>query len=218
MTFPHAQVNETRARLMYMKPGGAPASECRTMTTRLTLLCHAATAATRAGRFPMDEELETAAETLAATLAGRLPRADRALSGQERRTRQTAAALGLDAEAIAGLDDCDFGLWRGRSIAGIAAETPAAVAAWLGDPDDAPHGGESVSALIRRVGAWLDAACTGGSVIAVTHPAVARAAALHALGAPAACFWRLDAGPLSVTDLRHDGRRWALRALPLALL
>lgn len=187
------------------------------MTTRLTLLCHAATPATRPGRFPADEEPEPEAATAAAALSGRVPRAGRAVSGRERRTRQTASALGLAAEPTGALDDCDFGRWRGRTIAEIAAEEPEAVAAWLGDPDAAPHGGESVTALIGRVGAWLDTECGNGngSVIAVTHPAVVRAAVVHALAAPAACFWRIDAGPLSITDLRHDGRRWTLRALPL---
>lgn len=183
------------------------------MTTRLMILCHAATAATRAGRFPADEELETNAIEAAATLAGRLPRFDRVLADHSRRTQQTATALALTAEASADLDDCDFGCWRGRSLAEVAAEQPAEFAVWLSDPEAAPHGGESIATLIRRVGAWLDTATGERSIISITHPAVARAASVHALGAPAASFWRIDAGPLAAIDLRHDGRRWAMRAM-----
>jgi broad specificity phosphatase PhoE len=188
------------------------------MTTRLILLCHAATAATRAARFPADEALDAAAANAAAACAGGLPRLARALAGQSLRTRQTAIALSLVAESTAELDDCDFGRWRGRTLAEIAVKEPDAFAAWLSDPDGAPHGGESIALLIRRVGAWLDTLTQEKSIIAVTHPAVVRAAAVHVLGVPAQNFWRIDAGPLTMIDLRHDGRRWALRAMPLTSL
>jgi broad specificity phosphatase PhoE len=188
------------------------------MTTRLILLCHAATAATKAGRFPADEEIDHAAVGSVAALASRLPRFGRELAGQSLRTRQTAAALTLTPKAIADLDDCNFGRWRGRLLAEIAAEEPNQFATWLSDPGAAPHGGESIAALIRRVGGWLDTLTHEKSVIAVTHPAVVRAAAMHVLGAPAKNFWRIDAGPLAMIDLRHDGRRWALRAMSLETL
>jgi broad specificity phosphatase PhoE len=183
------------------------------MTTRLTMLCHAATAATKAARFAVDEPLD--GDVATAALAGRLPRFARALSGHSLRTRQTASLLGLNAEPVADLDDCDFGHWRGRTLAEIAAHAPDHVALWLSDPDAAPHGGESIAALIGRVGAWLEQMACESSVIAVTHSAVIRAALVHVLGAPAASFWRVDAGPLAMLDLRHDGRRWALRAMTL---
>jgi broad specificity phosphatase PhoE len=199
--------------------GGRPAARrlgrWRPMTTRLILLGHAATAATRAGRFPDDEPLEDKAVAEAAACAARLPRADRVLAGRERRARQTAAALRLDAEPCAELDDCDYGRWRGRTLADVAVEEPEQIAAWLSDPDAAPHGGESIVALLARIGAWLDRARAHRSLIAISHPAVLRAAILHVLGAPATGFWRIDAGPLALLDLRHDGRRWALRATTL---
>jgi broad specificity phosphatase PhoE len=61
------------------------------------------------------------------------------------------------------------------------------------------------------VGAWLDAqAGQAGRAIAVTHAGVVKAAVVHALGAPAAAFWRVDVAPLAVTELHaHDGR-WTL--------
>jgi broad specificity phosphatase PhoE len=188
------------------------------MTTRLTLLCHAATAATRAAHFAGDEAVDDKAAAQLAACAGRLPRADRALSSRSCCARQTAAALGLAAEPIVELDDCDFGRWRGRTLAEIAAAEPEGLSSWLSDPTAAPHGGESIATLIERVANWLDSVRDASRIVAVTHPAVVRAATLHVLGAPAESFWRIDAGPLAVIDLRHDGRRWALRAVTLDAL
>jgi broad specificity phosphatase PhoE len=180
------------------------------------LICHGATAATRAGAFPADEPLEERALARAAALQPMIRRADRAWTSPALRARQTAAALGLDAVEEPALRDGDPGRWAGRRLEEIQAEEPESVIAWLSDPDAAPHGGEMLSALLRRAAAWLDArAGDGGHGIAVTHASVIRAAILHGLGAPASAFWRLDIAPLNVVELSHDGRRWAWRASSL---
>ena len=98
---------------------------------------------------------------------------------------------------------------------------PAAVHAWLTDPDAAPHGGESLTALLGRVAAWLDvdhAEEDAGHVVAVTHAAVVRAALVVSLGAPASAFWRIDIAPLTATVLRGRPGRWTVRGtgLPVA--
>jgi broad specificity phosphatase PhoE len=49
--------------------------------------------------------------------------------------------------------------------------------------------------------------------VAITHPAVVRAAIVHALGAPPAAFWRIDVAPLSRTDLSGRDGRWNLRGI-----
>jgi broad specificity phosphatase PhoE len=110
------------------------------------------------------------------------------------------------------LRDWDNGRWAGRRLDDLQAEEPEALAAWLSDPDAAPHGGESLSALCRRVAAWL-AACNRqeGRMIAVTHQPVIRAAIVSVLDAPLRSFWRIDVAPLSIADLRGDGVRWRLR-------
>lgn len=186
------------------------------MPTRLTLICHGATAATRSGAFPADEPLEARALARTAALQPMLRRADRAWTSPALRARQTAAALGLDAVAEPALRDGDHGRWAGRRLEEIQAAEPDGVIAWLADPDAAPHGGEPLSALLRRVAVWVDArAGDGRHGIAITHVAVIRAAILHALGAPASSFWRIDIAPLSVVELSHDGRRWAWRASSL---
>jgi broad specificity phosphatase PhoE len=109
------------------------------------------------------------------------------------------------------LRDCDYGRWAGRTLTDVQAEEPASVAAWLSDAEAAPHGGESLSDLFRRVSAWMNERIREeGNTIAVTHAAVIRVAILHVLHAPAPSFWRIDIEPLSVTKLRGDGTRWTL--------
>ena len=48
--------------------------------------------------------------------------------------------------------------------------------------------------------------------MAVTHPAVIRAAILVALDAPPKSFWRIDIAPVSRTVLHFRGQAWTLRS------
>lgn len=187
---------------------------------RLTLLCHgpsralAGSAATVT--FPLDEPLDAAAIRALEPLRPTLARVDRCVTSPLLRAREAADALGLSATPEPALRELDFGQWGGRDLRDIAAQTPDAAALWLHDSDAAPHGGESRAALQNRVAAWLGEQVTGrGHTLCITHASVIRAAVLHALAAPADAFWRLDIEPLSRTELRSDGRRWALRALNL---
>ncbi|MFG1403713.1 histidine phosphatase family protein [Xanthobacter sediminis] len=181
---------------------------------RLTLLSHAPTAAMRRAVFPADEPAES--QTLAglAGLAACLPRHDRAFTSPALRARQTTEALGIEAGAEPALADLDHGPWAGHGIADIAASEPKAFEAFMRDDIRPPQGGETVAALKARLAAWMERQSGGrGHTVAVTHAAVIRCAVLLALEAPAAAFWRIDVEPLSLTDLRFDGRRWALRSL-----
>lgn len=177
---------------------------------RLVLVRHAPTAASRRGAFPADEALEPEGEEAARALAGRLGRGE-ALCSTAERSRATAAAAGLDARVDPGLDECDFGAWRGRTLAEVQARDPDGVTAWMTDPTARPHGGEALEAFAGRVGAWLDAqARLGGRAIAVTHGGVVRAAVVHALGAPPAAVWAVEAAPLRATELHARDGRWTL--------
>jgi broad specificity phosphatase PhoE len=106
------------------------------------------------------------------------------------------------------LAECDFGSWAGRTLKELAESAPDDVQAWMTDADAAPHGGESLSALLARVRAWLDGqAALDGTAIAVTHGGVISAAVVIALDAPPSAIWRVDVSPLSITELHaHDGR------------
>jgi broad specificity phosphatase PhoE len=86
------------------------------------------------------------------------------------------------------------------------------------DPDASPHGGESLTAFAARVGAWLDQQATiDGGAVAITHGGVVKAAVVRVLGAPISAFWRIDAAPLSITELHaHDGR-WTLTRANVAV-
>jgi broad specificity phosphatase PhoE len=173
---------------------------------RLLLVRHASTAAVRAAAFGADEVLDAAGVEAAARLAARLPRGD-VLISPARRAAQTAAGLTVSSVEPA-LAECDFGAWAGRPLSEIAAESPEAVHAWMTDPDAAPHGGESLTALLSRVRGWMvEQARFDGTAVAVTHGGVVKAAIVAALDAPPSAFWRIDVSPLAITELHaHDGR------------
>ncbi len=199
------------------------------LTTRVLLISHASTSALRAARFPLDEAVDeqgasktaalrlTLESSLGLRLGLRLGSAvDQAFCGPCRRTRDTALGLGLDARPEPALRDLDAGRWAGRSIEELLDAEPEAVGAWMTDAHAAPHGGESVAALMLRVSAWLDARRSAGPgrIVAVTHPAVMRAAVLHVVGAPSGSFWAVDVAPLTVIRMQCTRDRWRLRFGP----
>ncbi len=182
--------------------------------TRLTIICHAPTAATRAARFPDDEVVETAPDTLRRQVSHIAAR--RWLTGPERRTRGTAAAVSGDASVVIDDDlrDWDVGRWRGRDLSELQQSEPAALLAWLTDASAMPHGGESLRDLLIRAGSWLDRqAATRNRLAAVTHPQVLRALVTTAIDAGEAAFRHIDVQPLCRVQLSHDGRRWVLQSL-----
>ena len=181
------------------------------MTPRLILLCHGATPALRAAGFPLDEALDARGEKAARDQQGRFAKATRVLSSPALRARQTAHALGLDPEIDEVLRECDHGRWAGLGLEAVAAAEPEALGAWLTDPQACPHGGESIAAVIARVGAWLDGGRFEGYTLAVTHASVLRAAIVHVLGSEPRSFWHIEAGPLASADLRPSARGWSLR-------
>jgi broad specificity phosphatase PhoE len=181
------------------------------MTARLIFICHASTKAVRKAAFPADEPLDASGRARAAAMAAQLPRAEQCWTSPELRTRQTAEALLLDAEIQPLLRDCDHGNWRGHSFEEIQAQEPEGVATWLRDPAAAPHGGESLLALSERVKTWLAGEISRHrQAIVVTHPAVVRAAIVHAIEATPQSFWRIDVAPLSCTRLSGRDGRWNL--------
>ncbi|MEU6523420.1 histidine phosphatase family protein [Streptomyces sp. NPDC046924] len=150
-----------------------------------------------------------------------LPRCATAVRAPSLRCARTAHALALTTEVEPALRDFDYGRWRGRSAAEVAAADPYGLSALLTDPDAVPHGGESVRRFCRRVTDWIDGLPPHtGNVVAVTEPAVARAALVHALSAPVTAFWHVTVGPpvtvrlSSRNDCRHVRPGPALRGGP----
>ncbi|MER6696552.1 histidine phosphatase family protein [Streptomyces griseus] len=184
------------------------------MTVRVMLISPAMNAALREARFDGDAPLDRSGRERARAAAGAVPDAGLALTGPSKRCRETTAALGLAARtrtepALAGWD---LARWAGRRLDDVAAAEPAQVAAWLGDPAAAPHGGESLHELVGRTGRWLDSLggpdAPGTSFLAVAEAAVVRAAVVHGLRLPTEAFWRLDVAPLTLTGLSGRSGRW----------
>jgi broad specificity phosphatase PhoE len=144
-------------------------------------------------------------------------RAQHVLCGPERRAHQTAKALGLEPSVSVALGDVDYGTWQGKGLDDIQASDPEGLADWLTDMHAVPHGGESLAQLIARVGQWMDRQTSMGHTVGVTHPAVIRVAILCAIQAPPQSFWRIEIGPLSITDLRFNGTLWTVRSAGCSL-
>lgn len=176
-------------------------------------MAHAATAATRQASFARgDEPPEAAGLATAAALRCELRTSGKAFTSPALAACRTAEVLGLPASCEPCLRDLDAGRWTGERVAAIP---PSDLAAWLVDPDFAGHGGESVAALVSRVGSFLATRLADADLVAVTHGAVLRAALVAVLGAPASAFWRIEAPPLAILTLSSDARRWRLRSLAL---
>ncbi|TKK78773.1 histidine phosphatase family protein [Herbidospora galbida] len=156
-------------------------------------MAHPLTASQRDGVFPVADEPADLALFDSPTGAIRLMR------GPEAR-----CDLLPGAEVVPELRDLGMGNWTGRRLADV---DPRQLARWVGDPEAAPHGGESVGQLLVRVRGWLDR-LDGGAVFAVTHPGVVRAAVSVATGAD---YQRVDVPPLGRASLTGVGGRWNLR-------
>ncbi|MFE0351566.1 histidine phosphatase family protein [Streptomyces griseoluteus] len=181
------------------------------MTSRLVLVSPAIGPALREARFyDGSSSVDETGAARARAAAGALPEAARVVLSPGARCRDTAEALGLRGVVAAELAPLDAGRWRGRTLAEVGAVAGEAVTRWLADPDCAAPGGESVRQVCARVGRWLESVPEGRTV-AVVEPEVVRAAVVHALGLPAGAFWRLDAAPLTATELSGRSGRWNLR-------
>jgi broad specificity phosphatase PhoE len=68
--------------------------------------------------------------------------------------------------------------------------------------------------LFTRIADWLaDISARNERLIAVTHSAVIRAAAMIALDADPKSFWRIDIAPLSFSRFHARGGRWTVNSL-----
>lgn len=180
-----------------------------TKVVRLTLVSHAMTDAMAAARFPADEPLNNLGRRQAEAVGAELDRGVRHLTAPERRAHQTADLLGLDAATDPLLADLNCVGWQGKRVQDVP---PGDLTVWLTDPTGAPHGGESITDLMQRVARWLNSLAENASpTVAVTHPAVIRAAILVALDVAPKSFWRMDIAPVSQTTLHHRGGCWTLR-------
>jgi broad specificity phosphatase PhoE len=186
------------------------------MIHRLQLVTHAPTSAQREARFPtLDEAIDPLADDDVRALRSQLGRVDRCLCSPERRTAETALALGFQAERFDALMTWSAGRWAGQTVMAVAQAEADAFAAWRTNPESEAHGGESLNAFLERVAAWLDLQVElSGHTLIVAGATFVRAALMHALGAGIATFWRLEAPPLSLSVIQSvDGGEWRVRGI-----
>ncbi len=148
-----------------------------------------------------DPELDDLGVAQAAALARALGPVDRVVCSPLRRTRATAAALGVPVEVDDRWIELDYGDLDGVPLAEVPAET---WAAWRSDVTWTPPGGESLADLGRRVRAAcedLAREASDGHVVVVTHVSPIKAAAAWAMDVGDAVSWRMFVAPASVTRI-----------------
>ena len=178
--------------------------------SRLLLVRHASTPATRRSAFPLDEPLDPPGAVHARALTRFLARADRSFFGPRACDRQTAIEAGLEGEVDPALAGWNYGRWAGLSMEEVERQDPAAFEAWQRDPNARPPGGESLLELVGRARTLIGRMGTlPGRTALVTDGGLIRAAIVAALDAPLALFWSIDISPASITELatRHDHPR-----------
>ena len=134
--------------------------------------------------------------------------------GPEQACLATARRLGGRAEPIPELRNCDFGDWTDKALRLIAADDPDGLDSWLKDPRVAPHGGESLAELIKRVGLIMDECpWPDGRTVVVVTSLVARAMITHGLGANPEVIFHIDVGPLGSASFSRSSSMWRLGKL-----
>jgi probable phosphoglycerate mutase len=125
------------------------------------------------------------------------------------RARQTAQAvadeLGLEVFIDDDLRECDFGDWDGLTFAEASERAGVALSQWLGNPEMAPPGGESMLQLAARVAEAqrrILFAHSGKNVLIVAHVGSIKMLVREALGAPISTIHRLQLAPASLCTVR----------------
>lgn len=148
---------------------------------------------------PLDELGQAQAQAMAATYG----HVDRVICSPLLRTRETAAAFGVEPIIDERWIELDYGEYDGRPLGEIRSET---WKAWRSDLDFAPPGGESIRQLGVRVRSALDDLIADGSAadrttVIVTHVSPIKAAVCWALGADDLTAWRLWVAPASISRI-----------------
>jgi broad specificity phosphatase PhoE len=148
-----------------------------------------------------DPSLDDIGRDQARALAGALPEATRIVSSPLARCRQTAAAFGLPVVVDDRWIELDYGEWDGRPVSDVPADI---WRQWRADPEFAPPGGESLTALGARVRTAADemaAAAMDEDIVVVTHVSPVKAAVAWALGTGDEVGWRTFVSPATITRI-----------------
>jgi broad specificity phosphatase PhoE len=188
----------------------------RSMATQLTMLCSAATAASRVGAFPARDQPLDVAGFDKARRRSIAPKPAVVLRSPARAAGETAAALGFAATLEDRLADMEFGVWEGRSLAEIHTTQPQELERWIAQPERGAPSGETFDQVRQRIRPWLAAMeRTDRRVLAITHAAIVRAVLAEALELPDRSAMRFDIAPLSAVRLSFN-REWRMQELQVA--
>ena len=148
-----------------------------------------------------------------AALTARLPARVQSVCSLTRRTRETAAALGLDAIQQNAFREQDFGAWTGRRHNDLVAELGDAYRDfWKSPASNRPPGGES---FVDQIGRTVDglASLPTGDVVMVVHSGTIRAVLAIALDLSPDAALRFVIDPLSLTQIDRLDNGWRVVAV-----
>lgn len=194
------------------------------MKTRLILVRHGETPASREGRFAgsTDVELTDLGREQASALAGRLRhlRIDALYASPLMRCKQTAAAIsettGLKVREADELRECHFGGWENMTASELQALEPDVFTTWLSDDTYAPPDGESWGSVAERTWTWWQAASAkheGRTVLAVSHGGAIRSLLRRAVDASLRTVFSMVIDPCSVSMLESRAGFWRVSLL-----
>ncbi|MGL6211204.1 MAG: histidine phosphatase family protein [Paracoccaceae bacterium] len=151
--------------------------------------------------IPLSDLGRRQADALAPVIAALKP--ERAITSDLARAQETAERLGYGhARLEPGLREIDVGIWQGRSIPELQADSPGAYEGWRAG-NHRPDGGEEWGGFLTRVEKALHAEIRAGAaktLLVVCHGGVIRAAVQVLVGLVPARI--LPASPASLTCLK----------------
>ncbi|MCA1452033.1 histidine phosphatase family protein [Bradyrhizobium sp. BRP22] len=181
--------------------------------TNLWLIRHAPVDGPKGVIHGPDAPADLGDQAAFAALKARLPQGAFAVCSPARRTRETAAALGLDAVQNAAFREQDFGAWTGRRHNDLVTELGAAYHAfWQSPARNRPPGGESFVDQIARAKQGL-ASLPAGDAVLVVHSGTIRAVLAIALELQADSALRFVIDPLSLSRIDRLANGWRVVAV-----
>jgi alpha-ribazole phosphatase len=181
--------------------------------TNLWLIRHAPVDGPRGVIHDPDAPADISDSAAFAALKVGLPARAHAVCSPARRTRETAAALGLDAVTQDAFREQDFGAWTGRRHNDLVAELGDAYRDfWKSPAINRPPGGESFVDQIDRTVDGL-AALAEGDVVLVAHSGTIRAVLAIALDLSPDAALRFVIDPLSLTQIDRLDKGWRVVAV-----
>ncbi len=125
---------------------------------------------------------------------------------------EIAAACGLSAQVLDGVNDLDYGQWQWKTHDEVKSSHPQAYALWKNAPQWVRFpGGESLQDLATRTADGLRALMqrhAEHTVVLVGHDSVNRALLLQVLDLPLSAYWRITQQPccLNVFEVDAHGK------------